>query len=229
MGQVFSGLPTPLARALVEGLGLEVAVETGTHLGESAAALSEMVDHVWTVELSPEYWERARARHGGNSAISFLEGDSAAVLTSLAPRIDRPALYWLDAHWCAADSAGIEAQCPLLAEIDALDGGPLAAQSAILIDDASFFLACPYPEYRRSDWPTFVEVVDRLRARHPRYVTTLLDVIIATPPPGRAIVERFWQAKLAADLEQSRDRAQHAGEALRARPRVDRKLSDRAG
>jgi hypothetical protein len=229
MGQVFSGLPTPLARALVEGLGLEVAIETGTHLGESAAALSEMVDHVWTVELSPEYRERARARHGRNPAITFLEGDSAAVLTGLAPRIDRPALYWLDAHWCAADSAGYEAQCPLLAEIDALDGAPLAAQSAILIDDASFFLACPYPEYRRADWPTFLEVVDRLRARHPRYVTSLLDVIIATPPGGRAIVERFWQAKLAADLERSRDRAQHAEEALRALPRADRKLSDRAG
>jgi len=228
MGQVFSGLPTPLARALVEGLGLEVAIETGTHLGESAVALSEMVDHVWTVELSHEHWERALARHGGNAAITFLEGDSAGVLASLAPGIDRPALYWLDAHWCAADSAGFEAQCPLLAEIDALDRAPTAAQSAILIDDASFFLACPYPEYRRTDWPTFMEVVDRLRARHPRYVTTLLDVIIAAPPAGRAIVERFWQAKLAADLEQSRVRAQRAEEALWALPQAGSPRSDDA-
>jgi len=60
-------------------------------------------------------------------------------------------------------------------------------------------------------------VADRLRARHPRYITTLLDVIIATPPAGRAVVERFWQAKRDADMESSRERARQAEEALRAR------------
>ncbi|MGA9113439.1 MAG: hypothetical protein WB802_06530 [Candidatus Dormiibacterota bacterium] len=217
MGLVYSGVPAPLARALVDGLGLRVAVETGTNLGDSAAVLAEMVDRVWTVELSPRYAEWARARHAATSAITLLEGDSATVLAGLAPGIDEPALYWLDAHWCAGDSAGYEAQCPLLGEIEALETSPAASDSAILIDDASFFLACPYPDYRRSDWPTFLEVADRLRARHPRYVTTLLDVIIATPPGGRAVVERFWQAKRDADMADARDRARRAEEALRAR------------
>ena len=217
MGLVYSGVPAPLARALVDGLGLRVAVETGTNLGDSAAVLAEMVDRVWTVELSPRYAEWARARHAATSAITLLEGNSATVLAGLAPGIDEPALYWLDAHWCAGDSAGYEAQCPLLGEIEALETSPAASDSAILIDDASFFLACPYPDYRRSDWPTFLEVADRLRARHPRYVTTLLDVIIATPPGGRAVVERFWQAKRDADMADARDRARRAEEALRAR------------
>jgi len=217
MGLVYSGVPAPLARALVDGLGLRVAVETGTNLGDSAAVLAEMVDRVWTVELSPRYAEWARARHAATSAITLLEGDSATVLAGIAPGIDEPALYWLDAHWCAGDSAGYEAQCPLLGEIEALETSPAASDSAILIDDASFFLACPYPDYRRSDWPTFLEVADRLRARHPRYVTTLLDVIIATPPGGRAVVERFWQAKRDADMADARDRARRAEEALRAR------------
>ncbi|MGD1035552.1 MAG: hypothetical protein ABR977_14150, partial [Candidatus Dormibacteria bacterium] len=60
------------------------------------------------------------------------------------------------------------------------------------------------------------EVADRLRARHPRYVTTLLDVIIAIPPAGRLVVERFWQAKRDADMAESRERARQAEEALRA-------------
>jgi len=216
MGLVYSGVPDPLARALVDGLGLRVAVETGTNLGESTAVLSEMVDRVWTVELSPKYAEWARARHAATPAITLLEGDSATVLAGLAPRLDQPALYWLDAHWCAGDSAGYDSQCPLLGEIEAIDTSPAAAESAILIDDASFFLACPYPDYRRSDWPTFLEVADRLRARHPRHVTTLLDVIIATPPAGRLVVERFWQAKRDADMAESRERARQAEEALRA-------------
>ena len=223
MGEVFSGIPVPLARALVDGLGLGLAVETGTHLGESAALLSEMVDHVWTVELSHDLVERARARLGETMAITVLEGDSPAVLAGLAPRIDGPALYWLDAHWCTGDTAGFEAQCPLLREIEALDASPTAAESAILIDDARFFLACPFPEYRRGDWPTFMEVVDLLRARHPRYVTTLLDVIIAGPPEARLVVEGFWQARLAADLDQSRERARQAEDALRARVAAPRR------
>jgi hypothetical protein len=74
-----------------------------------------------------------------------------------------------------------------------------------------------------------MEVVDRLRARHPRYVTTLLDVIIAAPPAGRTIVEHFWQAKLAVDLEQSRVRARRAEEALRALPRAGIPRSQDAG
>ena len=111
MGLVYSGVPAPLARALVDGLGLRVAVETGTNLGDSTAVLGEMVDRVWTVELSPRYAEWARARHAATSAITLLEGNSATVLAGLAPGIDEPALYWLDAHWCAGDSAGYEAQC----------------------------------------------------------------------------------------------------------------------
>jgi hypothetical protein len=219
MGLVYSGVPTPLAQALVDGLQLRVAIETGTNLGESTAVLGEMVDRVWSVELSPKHVEWARSRHAGSQTITILEGDSAAVLAGLAPRIDRPALYWLDAHWCAGDSAGYESQCPLLGEIDALDTSPAAAESAILIDDASFFLAAPYPEYRRSDWPTFLEVADRLRARHPRHVTTLLDVIIATPPAGRGVVERFWQARRDEEMERGRERVRQAEEALRARSR----------
>jgi len=217
MGLFFPGLPTPLAQALVDGLGLEVGVETGTHLGEGAAALSALLGRVWTVELSHDYAQRARARYGADSRITFLEGSSPVVLATLAPSIDRPALYWLDAHWCAADTAGYESQCPLLGEIEALELSPSAGRSAILIDDASFFTACPLPQYRRADWPTFMEVADRLRARHPRYVTTILDVIAAGPPESQAVVEAFWLARLDADLERSRRRARRAEAALRQR------------
>jgi hypothetical protein len=217
MGEVYFGIPVPLARALIEGLGLRDAVETGTHLGDTAAALSEMVEHVWTVELAHDYLERARARHADRPQITFLEGSSPVVLDGLAPSLGRPTLFWLDAHWCEADTAGYEAQCPVIAEIEAIDRAPGAGQSVILIDDARFFLGCPWPTYRRSDWPSFIEVVDRLRARHPRYVTTLLDVIIAGPPEAREVVERFWQARVFSELQQNREQAWQEVNALRGK------------
>jgi hypothetical protein len=217
MGEVFFGIPTPLARALIEGLQLQAAVETGTHLGDTAAALSDMVEQVSTVELSHEYVERAKARHAERPQITFLEGSSPAVLADLAPSLERAALFWLDAHWCEADTAGYEAQCPVLAEIEAIDTAPCAERSVILIDDARFFLGCPWPTYRRSDWPSFMEVVDRLRARYPRYVTTLMDVIIAGPPEAREVVERFWQAKVFADLMNKSENGWREVEVLRGR------------
>lgn len=196
MGEVFFGIPETLARALIHALDLRGAVETGTHLGDSAAKLREWVDEVWTVELSSEYVGRARQRHPDLENVHFLQGSSEQVLRVLAPTLERPVLYWLDAHWCEDDTAGADAQCPLLEEIAAIDQSPSAQASVILIDDARFFLGCPWPTYRREDWPTFMQVADTLRSRHQRYVTTLQDVIVAGPPAARAVIESYWQGSV---------------------------------
>lgn len=129
MGEVFFGVPENLARAVVREMGLRGAVETGTHLGDSAVKLREFVPEVWTVELSEAYVERARERHRDADGVHFLQGSSDVVLRELAPTFTDPMLYWLDAHWCEVDTAGSDRQCPVLGEIAALDEGPSAADS----------------------------------------------------------------------------------------------------
>jgi hypothetical protein len=199
MGEVFWGIPETLARLLVRDLGLRGAVETGTHLGDSAVKLRELVPEVWTIELSEYYIERARDRHRGASNVHFMQGRSDAVLRELASKWTAPMLYWLDAHWCGRHTAGSEAQCPVLGEIEALDESPSAASSVVMIDDARFFIGAPDVGFgfRREDWPTFMQVADALRATHPRYVTTFQDVIIAGPPSAQAVVEAYWHEHLA--------------------------------
>jgi hypothetical protein len=198
------GIPVDLAASLIDGLGLQVAVETGTHLGHTAGELRKLVQDVWTMELSPSYVRRAKATYGDVGGMHFLEGSSPTLLPGVAKALLGPALYWLDAHWCGLDTSGVEAQCPVLAEIAALDSSPTAAMSCILIDDARLFLGGPASYLRKTDWPSFIEVVDALRSRHDRYVTVLLDVIIAGPPEARSVVEDFWQERCA--REEARQR-----------------------
>lgn len=198
MGAVFAGIPAVLAADLVREMGLTAAAETGTHLGDSTRVLRGLVPVVWTVELSSDYLQRAQRNLVDLEGIHFLQGSSDRVFAELLPTLPMPFLFWLDAHWCDLGTAGSQAQCPVLAEIAAIDAGPSGAESVILIDDARFFLGAPLGNYRREDWPTFMAVVDALRARHPRYVTALADVIIAGPPGIQPVVER-WHLNTAQD------------------------------
>lgn len=61
----------------------------------------------------------------------------------------------------------------------------------MLIDDARLFLAPPPPPHDREQWPSFMQVMDALRARHERYVTVFEDVIVAVPLSARATVEDY--------------------------------------
>jgi hypothetical protein len=196
MGAVTFGIPMPLVEWLARPLALQAAVETGTYRGDSAVALRKLFPRVWTIELSEELYEAAKVRYGTISGLTFVHGPSPEVLSDLAPRIG-PALYWLDAHWSEGETAGREGQCPVLAEIEAIDASsPASGESCLLIDDARFFLLGPTAAYRPEDWPTYREINDKLCAVHDRYVTVLEDVIIAGPPLIGQVVDDYWSSVL---------------------------------
>ena len=189
-------LPQRLAEDLARRLDLKVAVETGTYLGDTAALLRGSFPEVWTIELSEELHAKAQRSHASVEGLHFLLGSSIDILPKLVGDIGQPALFWLDGHWTAAagagSTAGQEKQCPVMEEIAAIDEYDWSQRSCILIDDARLFLGPPGKPYRREDWPSFIEVVDLLRSRHPRFVTVLEDVIIAGPPDMQPIVDDYW-------------------------------------
>lgn len=189
MGSISAGVPLDLAVCLRDQLGLETAVETGTYRGDSAALLAEHFGRVWTVELSEPLWRVASERHASVRNIEFVHGPSEEVLGRIAAALAAPALYWLDGHWSGDVTAGEENECPVLAEIDAIDASKTADRSPILIDDARFFAAPPPAPHRREQWPPLMEVFDALRKHEDRYVTVLEDVIIAVPASARRTVE----------------------------------------
>ena len=183
-----------LAQMFRDALGLTVAVETGTYMGEGAQALSSVFPRVWSIELSEELYSSAVGRLAA-PGLNFIHGSSVEVLPNLMTDVGEPALFWLDGHYSGHGTAGVDLEVPLLDEIAAIDASAVGARSALLIDDARLFLGPPPPPHKPDHWPTFMVIADLLRSDHLRYVTLFEDMIIAVPPDARTIVERYYLLK----------------------------------
>ncbi len=152
---VRAGRPFPPPHAVKEAavreyarrFRLPVLVETGTYRGEMIAAVKDLFEEVYSIELSTELWRRARERFAHARRVSILQGDSGQVMRELLPRIRRPCLFWLDGHYSAGMTAKGDLETPIRAELDQIFGHPLAREHVILIDDARCFTG-------EGDYPT---------------------------------------------------------------------------
>src|SRR5574337_1443085 len=135
MGAVTFSLDPKLIQVLHTSLPLNIFVETGTFKGDTVAIVKEYFKQIYSIELSKEYYEQVKNRFDNMQNLSLIHGDSANALKSIMPEIkDRSTIFWLDAHWCVAENtAGEMSQCPLLAELDAIQ--TLNSTSMIAIDD----------------------------------------------------------------------------------------------
>jgi len=192
MGTVHFGVPQPLALFLRDRFGLATFVETGTYGGATAAWAAQHFPTVYSIEASEKHWREARDRYASCANVNFVLGDSPQQLIALMPRLDRP-LFWLDAHWCGGESAGVVSECPLLDEIAAIRAARLP-QPIILIDDARLFLEPPPPPHRWEQWPDIAAVVDALRSCGDLQIVVREDVIAAFPAEARADLVAFCRA-----------------------------------
>ncbi|MDP3704622.1 MAG: hypothetical protein Q8R24_01775 [Legionellaceae bacterium] len=191
MGAVTFSIDPRLIAALNNHLAFDVFVETGTFRGETIDIIMSHFNRIYSVELSPHYYENAVRKFADDPNITIVNADSATALKAILPEIqDRPAMFWLDAHWCVADAtAGEMSQCPLLAELDAIK--QLNDQSMIIIDDARLFLATPQAPHEISNWPTLdaiTRALFRLSSRH--QICVVNDCILFFP---QAIEEQIKQ------------------------------------
>lgn len=123
---------------------LRILVETGTHYGEMLAALKNGFDRLYSIELLPEYHEKARRRFQADPQVELFCGDSAVVLPQVIARLQEPALFWLDGHHNQAPASG--PITPILAELGHLLAAPRLGH-VIVIDDARLFShGTGYPE-----------------------------------------------------------------------------------
>lgn len=81
---------------------------------------------------------KARRRFQKQPHISILQGDSATVLPRLLSEIDKPCLFWLDAHFSAGVTALAKLETPIHQELRTIFAHPIKDHT-ILIDDARDF------------------------------------------------------------------------------------------
>ena len=114
--------------------GLSTLVETGTYRGHTVAACRGHFDRIYSIELDPSLHREAVKRFADDSSVVLIQGDSCEELMRLAPEIEGPTLFWLDAHYSAGVTAKGPHDPPLEWELRAILGRQ--EPDVVLIDDA---------------------------------------------------------------------------------------------
>ena len=197
------GPPYDFVLFLRDRFNVNAFVEGGTFLGNTAAWAGAHFETVYTIERAEAYFEAARSSHKNLPNVRFILGDTRHVIPDVLTKLARPAMIWLDSHWCGAESYGVADECPLLDEIEAVNRAEF--DHFVLIDDARLFLAPPPRPHVIEQWPTIDQVVDVLQRKDSgRYIVIIDDVIIAVPSSAKDMVARWCQNAVSED-NSSRD------------------------
>jgi len=190
MGSVRFGVPQELVLWARDTFGINAFVETGTNRAETSVWASKHFERVVTIEGQESLYRAAVAAHGQTKNLEFLHGDSRSLLAPALSKLDRPAILWLDAHWCGEGTFGPTAECPLLEELECANQSH--PDHVILIDDARLFVAPPPLPHSFEDWPGLLEVAGKLgQGKTPRYSAIFEDVIVAVPLSRRKALVDF--------------------------------------
>ena len=130
---------------------LEIFVETGTYLGDMINAVVSTFDEIYSIELDSELFQLANIRFSGINKINLLQGDAGTVMQDVLKLINRPSLFWLDAHFSSGATAHGKLDTPIQQELIQIFNHPLSKQHVILIDDARHFNG-------KGDYPTIMSL-----------------------------------------------------------------------
>jgi hypothetical protein len=138
---------------------LKVFVETGTFMGDTVEAMKNVVDRIYSIELSRELFEQARERFRAYDHVELIHGDSANVLRHVIAELNQPALFWLDGHLCGGITASGEKETPIHEELEQILCAPDPGH-VMIIDDARCFGDDPA-------YPTIEELTEYILSRRP--------------------------------------------------------------
>lgn len=135
-----------------------IMVETGTLLGDMIEAMKHRFTQLYSIEISPQLARKARQRFAGDSHVQIIENDSAIALKELVPKLQEPALFWLDGHYSGGDTGKGEKETPIMEELDTILASDLP--HIIMVDDARCFGT-------EKDYPNLSELESFVRSRRP--------------------------------------------------------------
>jgi hypothetical protein len=131
------------------GAKYDIFIETGTYFGLTAGHLASAYKEIHTIEIDRALYENARQRLQGFGNVHCYHGDSAAMLREILANVDRPAVFWLDAHYTGGITARSDSDTPVLQELAVVFSHPVDTH-LILIDDARWFVGRNgYPGVRK--------------------------------------------------------------------------------
>lgn len=161
-------------RVVIEYLkrfSIDTFIETGTYKGKMVYAVIPHVKEIYSVELDNTHFQNARKRFRGYPNIHILHGQSGEILPKILGDIDRPCLFWLDAHWSGGSTAKGTVDTPIVQELKCVVNHVKADKHIILIDDARCFTG-------KNDYPTLEFLKKYISGMFPDWIFEINDDII---------------------------------------------------
>ena len=155
--------------------GVRVMVETGTFHGDMCHAMRDVFDRIYTIELSEPLYQGALTRFRRVPHIKPLQGDSGVVIADVLADLDEPALFWLDGHYSAGNTARGDLDTPISQELEHILAHRVS-NHVILIDDARCFTG-------ENGYPKLESLREHLLAQRPDWHFEVKDDCIRFTPP----------------------------------------------
>jgi len=150
--------------------GYDILVETGTFRGDMVEAQSKNFKQIFSIELGEDLWKKAVERFKLQDHITILQGDSGKVLGDVVRQLRSPAIFWLDGHYSAGETAKGDKDCPIFEEIDAIFSNN-KMDHILLVDDARCFIG-------KGDYPTVETLTAYIKSKDDNYTAKVKDDII---------------------------------------------------
>jgi hypothetical protein len=157
----------------IKRFSIDTFIETGTYKGKMVYAVMLHMKEIYSIELDEIYFQKAKRKFAGYPNIHIIQGHSGEVLPKILKKIDKPCLFWLDAHWSGGSTAKGDIETPIMREMQCILGHLRGAEHVILIDDARCFKS-------ESDYPTLKGLESFIRNFYPDCIFEVKDDIIRT-------------------------------------------------
>lgn len=147
-----------------------ILVETGTYKGDTIDTTLDKFNKVYSIELAKSWHDRAKSVFGVNHNVSLHQGNSTRVLPKVVKKLDRPTLFWLDAHYSGDGTARAKKDTPIWQELTAISKSKISG-NVILIDDARLFTG-------KGDYPNLADLKKKIKVDFPHKSILVLNDII---------------------------------------------------
>lgn len=157
-------------------------IETGTYLGQTVDDLENAFANLYSIELEKTLFQKAKRIFSKSKNIKIIRGDSAQMLPILLRRINKPCLFWLDAHYSGGITAKGTKETSIMQELAAISKNKIK-RHIILIDDAREFTG-------KGDYPTIKKLETFVNKNFPNYRIKVKSDIIRVYPHEPEILEK---------------------------------------
>lgn len=151
-----------------------VFFETGSYEGDSIQfALDAGYKKIFSIELSPHYYNLCSERFKKFSNVNLILGDSCEKIYENIKDINENITFWLDGHYSCGNTALGKYWAPLIQELDQIKTHHIKTHT-IIIDDLQFWI----DEFKNKHGFVKDDIIKKLYEINPKYNISYIDGVV---------------------------------------------------